>query len=119
MKPDKKARRRKRPDPPQPLVLPKHFPECRVCGETRVFCAEAMKGDAPLNLESLGKTPALFSYEYAYDTALYPVRLIAIGDICVECGTPRTIVMDKLKGKPRILKGDGGPAGGLMLPRGG
>ena len=96
----KKKQRRERPAEPEPLVLPKKFPaECPVCGEKRVFVPEAMKGD--IELETLGgKIPALWAFEYRYHTPLYPVKLLAIGDVCIGCGTPRTIILDKLKGPP-------------------
>ncbi len=44
----------------------------------------------------------LISFEYEYDTPLFPMKLLAIGDVCVDCGTPRVIVMDKLKGRSRL-----------------
>ena len=88
---------------PEPLVFPKEFPECGVCGSTRVFCQEAMKGD--LQLETLGdRVPALFSFEYVYDTPLFPMKLLAIGDVCVDCGSPRILVIEKLRGQSRLVK---------------
>ena len=106
--PNRAARRRaEREDPDRAehstLVLPKTFDECPICGETGRFTVEAMKGDLQLQ-DILGKEPALFSFEYYYDTPLYPIKLICIGDVCVKCGIPRIIAMDKVKGKPEVPK---------------
>ncbi|KKN30535.1 hypothetical protein LCGC14_0833200 [marine sediment metagenome] len=115
--PNRAARRREKRDPDRAeastLVLPKTFEKCPIpdCGETRRFTVEAMKGDLQLQ-DILGKEPALFSFEYYYDTPLYPVKLICIGDVCVKCGIPRIIAMDKIKGKPPP------PTRGLHLPPG-
>ncbi len=91
------------PEPPQPLVLPKEFPVCRACGSDRFLCQEAEKGDVLIGRAGTGK-PVLFKFERTYNTALYPVRLVALGDICPDCGTLRAVVIDKVKGKPRIIK---------------
>ena len=93
------------PPPEEPFKLPKEFDTCPNpdCGSKRLFVEEALKHD--MNLEGLGgKTPILFSFEYAYETVNGPVRLIAIGDVCYDCGLPRIVVMDKveLKPKPRL-----------------
>lgn len=86
---------------PEPVTFPKEFPNCPVCGSTRVFAQEAMKGD--LQLETLGGSiPALFSFEYVYDTPLFPMKLLAIGDVCVDCGSPRILVIDKVRGPSRL-----------------
>ena len=70
------------------------------CGSKRLFVEEALKHD--MNLEGLGgKTPILFSFEYAYETVKGPVRLMAIGDACFDCGLPRIVVMDKVELKPK------------------
>ena len=59
-----------------------------------------MKGD--IQIEDIGgMTPALFSFEYAYDTPNGPVNLVAVGDVCVDCGLPRIVVMDKVRSKPK------------------
>ena len=95
-------------------VFPRTFDKCPVCGCPARFTVEAMKGD--LHLEDiLGKDPALFSFEYVYDTPLYPIKLIVIGDSCVRCGAFYTLARDKLKGKPTMPKR---PPPGLIIGRG-
>ncbi|KKL53524.1 hypothetical protein LCGC14_2274580 [marine sediment metagenome] len=86
----------------EPFKLPMEFDTCPNpdCGSKRLFVEEALKHD--VNLEGLGgKTPALFSFEYAYDTPTGPVQLIAVGDVCVDCGLPRIVVMDKVRSMPK------------------
>lgn len=90
---------------PPPLKLPKEFPRCPVCGSRRLFCQEAMKGDIDM-AKPAGKVPALFSFELVYSTPLFPIKLIAVGDVCVDCGTPRIVAMDKVRGQVR-MPGDG------------
>ncbi len=97
----RRAEKEGHPLPSEPLKFPIEFDKCPNpdCGSTRRFCLEAMKGD--IQIEDIGgQTPALFSFEYAYDTPTGPVQLIAVGDVCVDCGLPRIVVMDKVRSKP-------------------
>jgi len=78
---------------------------------------EAIKGD--LHLEDiLGKEPALFGFEYHYDTPNCKVKLMAVGASCARCGVFYTIARDKMKGFPGAVP-PGGDHHGLFLPRGG
>ncbi len=89
------------------------FTECPVCHCPARFTVEAMKGD--LHIEDiLGKEPALFSFEYIYETPTHKIKLIAIGDSCQRCGAFYTLARDKLKGVPLIIPRGGGP---LLGPR--
>jgi len=86
-------------------AAPRLFTECPVCGCPARFTVEAMKGD--LHLETiLGKEPALFSFEYIYETPTNTIKLVCVGDSCQRCGAIYTLARDKLKGGP-----------GLILPR--
>jgi len=92
------------PPPEPPFELPKTFDKCPnpECGSTRRFVREALKHD--VNLEDLeGQIPILFSFEYDYDTPVGPVKLIAYGDACYDCGTPYIVEMVKFEG-PRPPK---------------
>lgn len=81
-------------------AAPREFDSCPVCGCPARFTVDAMKGD--LQIEDIfGKEPALYSFEYIYDTPLYPVRLVCVGDSCVRCGAIFTLARDKLKGIPK------------------
>lgn len=89
-------------------VFPRTYDKCPNCGCPARFTVEAMKGD--LHLEDiLGKEPALFSFEYIYETPTHKIKLIVVGDSCVRCGAFYTLARDKLKGVPLILPGSGGP----------
>lgn len=82
-------------------AAPRTFDKCPVCGCPARFTVDAMKGD--LQIEDIfGKSPALGSFEYRYDTPLYPVRLVCIVDSCVRCGVIYTLARDKIKGQPKI-----------------
>lgn len=95
-------------------AAPRTYDRCPVCGCPARFTVEAMKGD--LHIEDiLGKQPALFSLEYRYDTPLYPVRLVVIGDSCQRCGALYTLARDKLKGIPTRMPKGGPP---LIIGRG-
>ena len=77
-------------------VFPRTYDKCPVCDCPARFTVEAMKGD--LHLEDiLGKEPALFSFEYIYETPTHKIKLIVIGDSCVRCGAFYTLARDKLK----------------------
>jgi len=98
-------------------AAPRVYTECPVCGCPARFTVEAMKGD--LQLENiLGKEPALFSFEYLYDTPTHTMKLIVVGDSCQRCGALYTLARDKVKGSLLALPpkpgGDGGPD--LILP---
>jgi len=83
------------------LVLPKTFDKCPNCGCAETFCQEALKADFPA--EKMEKNPpVLLSAELVTQPPgrLYPIRLIAIMDVCVECGTVYAIVLEKLVGRP-------------------
>jgi len=89
-------------------------PKCPVCACPARFTVEAMKGD--LHIEDiLGKEPALFSFEYIYETPTHKIKLIVIGDTCVRCGAFYTLARDKLKGLPLIIPKSGGD-GPLIRP---
>ena len=98
-------------------AAPRVFTECPVCKCPARFTVEAMKGDLHLQ-DIFGKEPALFSFEYVYDTPLYSIKLVVIGDSCVRCGTLYTLARDKLKGTPKGIPKGPGP-GGLIIGRGG
>ena len=90
-------------------IAPRVFTKCPVCGCPARFVVEAIKGD--LHLEDiLGKEPALFGFEYHYDTP--------VGACCARCGVFYTIARDKMKGLPGAVP-PGGDHHGLFLPRGG
>jgi len=75
-----------------------------------------MKGDLHLQ-DILGRIPALFSFEYVYDTPSYKVKLIAVGTSCVRCGVFYTIARDKMKGIPlAVPRRPGGGPGHIILP---
>lgn len=96
-------------------VAPRTYDKCPVCNCPARFTVEAMKGD--LQLEDIfGKKPALGSFEYVYDTPLYPVRLVVVVDSCVRCGAVYTLARDKLKGIPRGMPKS--PPPGLIIGRG-
>jgi len=98
-------------------IAPRVFTKCPVCGCPARFVVEAIKGD--LHLEDiLGKEPALFGFEYHYDTPNCKVKLMAVGASCARCGVFYTIARDKMKGFPGAVP-PGGDHHGLFLPRGG
>lgn len=95
------------------VIAPRVFNKCPVCGCPATFTVEAMKGD--LHIEDIrGKQPALFSFEYLYDTPTYQVRLMAVGASCVRCGVFYTLARDKMKGIPLVVPKRPGP--GLISP---
>lgn len=97
-------------------VFPRTYDKCPVCGCPARYTVEAMKGD--LHLEDImGKEPALFSFEYIYDTPLYTIKLVVIGDSCVRCGAFYTLAREKLKGIPKGMPKQP-PPGGLIIGRG-
>lgn len=98
-------------------AAPRTYDKCPVCGCPARFTVEAMKGDLHLQ-DIFGKEPALFSFEYVYDTPLYSIKLVVIGDSCVRCGTLYTLARDKLKGTPKGIPKGPGP-GGLIIGKGG
>lgn len=98
-------------------AAPRTYDKCPVCGCPARFTVEAMKGDLHLQ-DIFGKEPALFSFEYVYDTPLYSIKLVVIGDSCVRCGTLYTLARDKLKGTPKGMPKGRGP-GGLIIGKGG
>jgi len=103
----------KEPGPQEPEdygpVYPRTYDCCPVCHCPARFTVEAMKGD--LHLEDiLGKEPALFSFEYIYETTTHKIKLIVIGDSCVRCGAFYTLARDKVKRVPLVVpRGGGGP----------
>lgn len=100
------------------VVAPRTFDKCPVCGCPARFVVKAMEGDLQLE-DILGKSPALFSFEYIYDTPTHELKLVAVGASCARCGVFYTIARDKLKALPISVprdKGDGGGPGGLILP---
>ena len=95
-------------------LAPKTYDKCPVCGCPATFTVQAMKGDLQLE-DILGKEPALFSFEYLYDTPNMEAKLVAVGASCARCGVFRTLARDKMKGAPLILpKQRGGDD--LILP---
>ena len=97
-------------------IAPKTYNKCPVCGCPATFTVEAMKGD--LHIEDIrGKQPALFSFEYLYDTPNHQVKVVAVGACCARCGVFYTIARDKLKSVPLVMpKKPGGDHPGLILP---
>ena len=101
-------------------IAPKVFPECPVCGCRASFTVKAMADD--LQLENiLGKEPALFSFEYLYDTPTHQIKLVAVGASCARCGVFRTLARDKMKDISLVApRKPGGRGPDLILPgRGG
>ncbi|GAI71335.1 unnamed protein product [marine sediment metagenome] len=97
-------------------IAPKTYDKCPVCGCPARFTIEAMKGDLHLQ-DIFGRHPALFAFEYLYDTPTYEVKLAAVGASCVRCGVFYTILRDKLKGIPLVVpKEPSGDGPGLILP---
>jgi len=85
-------------------VAPRVFTECPVCGCPATFTVQAMKGD--LHIEDIrGKQPALFSFEYLYETPNNKVKLVAVGASCVRCGVFYTLARDKAKSVRLIIPG--------------
>lgn len=97
-------------------IAPRTFDKCPVCGCPATFTVEAMKGD--LHIENIrGKQPALFSFDYLYDTPTYQVKLTAVGASCVRCGVFYTLARDKMKGSLLVVpKKPGGDHPGLIQP---
>ena len=100
------------------LVLPKTFETCPNCGSTRRFSEEALKDDMPDKDE---RKPVLQSSELFIQPPgkLFPVKVMALMDVCVECGTVYAMVLLKDTLKPQ-LGGDGGrgPSPPLIPGRG-
>ena len=97
-------------------IVPKTYDKCPVCGCPSSFTVQAMKGDLQIE-DILGKEPALFSFEYLYDTPNMEVKLVAVGASCARCGVFYTLARDKLKKGPLIVvKKPGGDGPGLILP---
>jgi len=96
------------------LVLPKTFDKCPHCGSAARFCPEALKGDIPAE-EMEKEQPVLFSFEYNAQPSgrLYPVKLMALMDVCVECGTVYAISLMRFVGRPAL---PGGGNGGRRRP---
>lgn len=128
--PDRAERRRQEKDAAKPQVkatcteckegpcdiAPRTFDKCPVCGCPARFTVKAMAGDLQLE-DILGKEPALFSFEYLYDTPTHMIKLIAIGASCARCGVFYTIARDKMKGIPIMVpKQPGGDHPPLILP---
>ena len=85
-------------------IAPKTYDKCPVCGCPARFVVKAMADDLQLE-DILGKSPALFSFEYLYDTPSYTVKLIAVGASCARCGVFYTIARDKLKSTGIVVPG--------------
>jgi len=97
-------------------IAPKNYDKCPVCGCPARFTVKAMADDLQLE-DILGKEPALFSFEYLYDTPTYEVKLIAVGASCARCGVFYTIARDKMKKFPILVpRKPGGPGRGLIYP---
>jgi len=97
-------------------LAPKTYDKCPVCGCPATFAVQAMKGDLQIE-DILGKEPALFSFEYLYDTPAYELKLVAVGASCARCGVFYTLARDKLKKGPLVvLKKPGGDGPGLIRP---
>ncbi|MBA7714011.1 hypothetical protein ES703_123024 [subsurface metagenome] len=97
-------------------AAPRVFTECPVCHCPARFTVEAMKGDFQIE-DILGKEPALFSFEYVYDTPTHTITLICVGDSCQRCGAIYTLARDKIKKVNLAIPGRPGP-GGLILGKG-
>lgn len=97
------------------LVLPKTFDKCPNCGCTERFSEEALKGDFPP--EKMEKRPPMIlSAELVTQppARLYPVKLMAVMDVCIECGTVYAVDLEKFVGRPQM----GGDGGRLTRPLG-
>jgi len=97
-------------------VLPKHFDKCPNCGCTRRFCEEALKDDIPAK-ELEEHMPVLQSGEFTIHPPgkLFPVRLMALMDVCVACGTVYAVVLTKEHLRPTLGGGNGGKRQGPPL----
>jgi len=96
------------------VIAPREFKACPVCGCPASFTIEAMKGDMQIE-DILGKKPALFSFEYLYDTPSFQVKLAAVGASCARCGVFYTLARDKMKGVPLTLPGRPGGDGSRLI----
>jgi len=95
-------------------IAPKTYDKCPVCGCPARFTVKAMADDLQLE-DILGKKPALFSFEYLYDTPTSEVKLVAVGASCARCGVFYTIARDKLKKFPLLVPSKpSGPGRGLF-----
>jgi len=98
------------------VIAPKTYDHCPVCGCEARFTVKAMVSDIQLE-DILGKEPALFSFEYIYDTPSFQVKLAAVGACCARCGVFYTIARDKMKGIPMMLpRRPGGDGPKLIIP---
>jgi len=84
------------------VIAPRKFEKCPVCGCPSTFTVKAMQGDLQLE-DILGKQPALFSFEYVYDTPNSELKLVAVGASCARCGVFYTLARDKVRKVPIIL----------------
>ncbi len=92
-----------------PLVLPKKFDVCPNCGSSRRFCEEALADD--LTEADGPQTSVILSGELILQPkrALVPIRLMAVMDVCVDCGTVYAVEIMKFVGQPHLLEGNGHP----------
>ena len=93
-----------------PLVLPKKFDVCPNCGSGRRFCEEALKGDLT-DADAADGKPMILSGELLLQPkrALFPIRLMAVMDVCVDCGTLYAVELMKFVGQAHLLEGNGHP----------
>ncbi len=97
-----------------PLVFPKEFNECPNCGSLRRFCVEALKDS-----KDDKSIPILGSMELDVlpPGKLQPIKLQALTDVCVNCGTVYAVVLVKreIKAPPLVQPAPNGHTG-LELP---
>ncbi len=74
----------------------KVFTECPHCGCPARYSVEALRGEMPEE-KMQAKPPAIGSFEYIYDTALYRIKLTVVLDSCCQCGTLYTVARSRRK----------------------
>jgi len=112
-----RQQRRRKKDTGGELVLPKTFDKCPTCGSTRRFCEEALKGDlTPKDMEE--RPLVLYSAEFTIHPPgkLFPVHLVALMDVCVNCGTVYAFVLLKETLRPTLSSGGDGGRPGPLVP---
>ncbi|MDP3062304.1 MAG: hypothetical protein Q8O40_03670 [Chloroflexota bacterium] len=97
----------------QELTFPKTFDKCPHCGSTRRFAEGGLKKET----ERAGdkETPVLMTAECIYVRGLFPVKLVAVLEVCYDCGALYAVALLKFVGAPPTIGGNG--PGRLQRPR--
>jgi len=95
------------------FTFPKTFDKCPHCGSTRSFVEVALKKE----MERAGAKdiPVLMSAECTYARGLFPIRLVALFEVCWDCGGPYAAALMKFVGASPSMGGNG--PGRLQRPR--